>query len=111
MIAFENRSGWGDWLYLDNINISSSMTTDISSGNNDEVLEIYPNPAHDNLTVKAKQHINSIQIINMLGQTLISIGQTNEQITQIDINALPAGVYFAKVITADSQKLIKVIKQ
>jgi hypothetical protein len=108
MLAFENLSGYGSWLYLDNINIST--TTGISSANAD-ALEVYPNPAHNNLTVKASQNISSIQIINMLGQVVMSIGQTNELSTEMDINPLPVGVYFVKVTTADTQKLVKVIKQ
>ena len=110
MLAFENLSGWGSWLYLDNINIANTTTTGISSANAD-AFEVYPNPAHNNLTVKASQNISSIQIVNMLGQTVMIIGQTNEQSTQLDITTLPAGVYFVKVITADTQKLIKFIKQ
>lgn len=108
MLAFENLSGWGSWLYLDNINIST--TTGISSANTD-ALEIYPNPAHNNLTIKAAQNISNIQIVNMLGQTVMAAGPANEQSTQMDITSLPAGVYFVKVTTADTQKLVKVIKQ
>ncbi len=111
MLAFENRSSWGNWIFIDNINISTSITTGISSANADGGFEIYPNPAHDNLTVKASQNISSIEIVNMLGQTVISIGQTNESSKQVDINTLNAGVYFVKVTTSDSQKLIKLIKK
>lgn len=110
LIVFENISGWGDWLFLDNINISNTVT-EISSVNTSEDFEIYPNPAHDNLTVKALQNINSIQIVNMLGQDIINVGQRQEHAAQIDISSLPAGVYFVKVTTADTQKLVKVIKQ
>ncbi len=109
MLAFENRSGWGDWLYLDNINISA-MATGITSINAEESFEIYPNPAHDNLTVKASYAISNIQIINMLGQSVINIGQSSES-AQVDITSLHAGVYFVKVTAADTQKLIKFIKQ
>lgn len=111
MFAFENISGWGNWLFIDNINISGSMSTGISSANNNETLEIFPNPAFDNLTVKASENISSIQIINMLGKNVISIGQTTELSMKIDITTLPAGVYFVKVTTSDSEKLMKVIKQ
>ncbi len=111
MLAFENRSGYGEWLYLDNINISTSMTTGISSANTNGTLEVFPNPAFDNLTVKASENISSIQIINMLGKRVINIEQTNELSKKVDISTLPAGVYFVKVTTADSEKLMKVIKQ
>src|ERR1035437_3310116 len=104
MLAFENISGWGDWLYLDNINIS--MTTGISSANTD-IFEVYPNPAHNNLTIKTAQNISNIQVVNMLGQTVIATGPANESSMQIDITSLPAGVYFVKVTTADTQKLVK----
>ena len=74
-------------------------------------LEVYPNPAYDNLVVKAPHNINSIHVIDMLGKTVISNNPANEKTVSLDVSNLPAGVYFVKVNAGDEQKLIKVIKQ
>jgi Zn-dependent metalloprotease len=110
MFAFENTSGWGTWLYLDNINITG--TTGISSyGSQDGSVMIYPNPAHDNLTVKAIHDISSVNIVDVIGKTVIEANPHNGNSVDLDISSLSAGVYFVKVNADNTQKLIRVIKQ
>ncbi|HXB38944.1 MAG TPA: M4 family metallopeptidase [Bacteroidia bacterium] len=106
--AFENRSRWGTWVYIDNINISG--TTGISI-NNAGGMMIYPNPAHNNLTVQADQNIGSIQVIDMLGKSVLRQQPAGEKTVQVDISSLPAGIYFVKVSAGDAQKLIKLVKE
>lgn len=110
MFAFENVSAWGTWIYLDNINITAS-TTGIAAASASQGIAAYPNPAHDNLLVTAPHAIKSIGVVDMIGKTVLYQQPENETNVSVDISALPAGVYFVKVNTADSQKLIKVIKQ
>ncbi len=74
-------------------------------------FEVYPNPAHDNLFIKSPQNIKSIQVVDMIGKTLIVQEPNNERNVTLDVSVLPAGVYFVKVNTGDTQKLIRVIKQ
>jgi hypothetical protein len=70
--------------------------------------EVFPNPASDFVTVQCSKIINSIQIINNMGQVVNTITVNNNQ-TMLDTSNLSAGVYFIKVITdvsAHSSKLI-----
>lgn len=108
MLSFENTSAWGTWIYIDNINITG--TTGITN-NEQGGFMIYPNPAHDNLTIKSAKNINSINVMDVLGKTVIQADPRNERSAEVDISTLPEGVYFVKVIAGDSQKLIKVVKQ
>jgi hypothetical protein len=108
MLSFENTSAWGTWIYLDNINITGNVGIAVNST---EGFFIYPNPAHDNVTVKAPHNISTIRIVDMLGKTVIQQEPVNEKSIQVDTSTLPAGVYFVKVNAGDMQKLIKLIKQ
>jgi len=70
--------------------------------------KIFPNPASDFVTVKCSEMINSIQIMNNMGQVVRTVS-VNSDVTNIDTSNLSAGVYFVKVITdktAHSNKLI-----
>ena len=52
---------------------------------------IYPNPAHDFVTISA-QNVSSVQIFNSVGQLVL----TTEE-TVINVSELPQGVYFVRV--------------
>ncbi len=108
MISFENLSAWGTWIYIDNINITGTTGIKVNSA---EGISIFPNPAHNDLTVHADKDISSINIIDMLGKTVLHMQPQHESSTHVDVSSLPAGVYFVKVSVGDAQKLIKLIKE
>lgn len=108
MFAFENTSGWGQWLYIDNINITGTTGMAPRAANG---VSVYPNPAHNLLNVVADNDIASINIIDMLGKRVIAMGEQHEKRAAVDIAGLPAGVYFVKVSAGDFQKLIKLVKE
>jgi ELWxxDGT repeat protein len=69
---------------------------------------IYPNPAHNELTVKVSSSVDSrvtLTVIDVNGATLITktlgSGETN---AQINIANLPPGVYFVKIISTNSRE-------
>jgi hypothetical protein len=72
---------------------------DTASGINEQVavekLEVYPNPASNQLTVGGNQFsVNTIEVSNVLGQVCISIINYKSEI--INVAALPSGIYFIK---------------
>ncbi len=68
----------------------------------------YPNPASDILNIQAEEPIFSIEILNLLGQTLLtSKGNSNHE--QIDISGLSPGNYFVKVFVGDESRVLRVI--
>ena len=76
-----------------------------------ETLKIvaYPNPANDILNIQAEGSISSIEVMNLLGQTLLnSKGNSNRE--QIDISGLAAGNYFVKVVVGDGSRVLRVVK-
>jgi hypothetical protein len=59
---------------------------------------VYPNPAHGVLFVETMYTPslpmeNVYRITNLMGQTLLQ-GRINDEIQQINIESLPAGIYF-----------------
>lgn len=70
--------------------------------NTDSGIQIYPNPASDNINISAKEK-SSIQIYNSTGQFLLS-QETSSSNIQLDVSFLPAGVYLVNF--ADENGLI-----
>lgn len=109
-----------NWNYAADVPCPSSATvvtatiqncTGIANHVNNGGIEIYPNPAHDNLLVSSPGIIKNITMVDMIGKIVLNQQPQNETNVSIDVSTLPAGVYFVKVNTADTQKLIRVIKQ
>jgi hypothetical protein len=71
-------------------------------------VKIYPNPATTQLTISSPENITAITINNLLGQTVYSQLQTaNCKQLQLDVAALPSGVYFVKINGAEVRKFVK----
>ncbi|MGB3345507.1 MAG: T9SS type A sorting domain-containing protein [Aequorivita sp.] len=76
----------------------------------ENAIVAYPNPANDILNIQAESSISSIEIMNVLGQTLLtSKGKSNRE--QLDISGLNAGNYFVKVVVGDGNKVLRVVKR
>ncbi|RMA64598.1 T9SS type A sorting domain-containing protein [Ulvibacter antarcticus] len=73
-------------------------------------ISIYPNPASDYFTIEANAKINSIEIVNVLGQTLFS-EKTNNSEETIDISSLSAGAYFVMITADNITGVFQVIKK
>ena len=112
MFAFENISDYGNWLYIDNINITAVNTTGIASLSSKTGVIVYPNPAHSNLFINTDENTTSVSVTDIIGQTVIGDQKvTAQQINSIDISSLADGVYLVKVNSSDNQvKIIRFIK-
>jgi len=69
-------------------------------------LSIYPNPASTELTIAASTNITSLVISSLTGQTVYQNRPGTESL-QINISALPAGMYFIKVNDTEVRKFVK----
>jgi len=80
-----------------------------------ESIAIYPNPFTSDVYIDFSTLSGgeaTIAITNINGKQLIeqSIDNT-EQIEKVDLSSLPEGLYFVKVTTATSTRIVKVIKK
>ena len=79
--------------------------------NNGNTLTIYPNPTNDIINIKGNENTeNEIFIYNVNGQVLLSKHFSNKNIEQVDLSALPRGIYFLKISGQDFVKVEKIIK-
>ncbi|MEE0927332.1 MAG: leucine-rich repeat domain-containing protein, partial [Bacteroidales bacterium] len=68
-------------------------------------LSVYPNPTRGKVTFS--QAIEKIEVIDLSGKTL----QTYENANEINIEALPAGVYHLRMTIGDKTTTRKIIKE
>ena len=61
-------------------------------------IGVYPNPANEKVTVDA-QNINSISVINIMGQKVYEETSINDDKAVIDVNEYPSGIYMIHVVT------------
>lgn len=72
-------------------------------------VSVYPNPASDRITVAAP-HIQRIDIIDIMGKTILS-QPANADLQTISLQNLRKGLYFIQVKTPDSTVTHKFVKQ
>ncbi len=71
-------------------------------------LTVYPNPASTQINIRASEQIKSVEISNILGQTIDSQHPTgNRQMVTVSVSGLPGGVYFVKVNGNEVRKFVK----
>ncbi len=71
-------------------------------------LNLYPNPANNVLNIELKDISTplNVQIVNLLGETVISTA-LNHQISTLNVSNMPSGVYFVQTENGASTKFIK----
>ena len=110
LLKFEGTSGYGNNLYIDDINVNLS----VGINNVAEYVQfsVYPNPASEKLSldINLKQGEKAtMEIMNTVGEVVLSqVSDLNAGQSTIDFNisSLSAGSYFVAVTTAEG-KVVK----
>jgi len=99
MFSFENVSGNGGALYIDNIKIPGG-TTDVPTISSNPSVKVYPNPNSGQFTIGlANTSGNSyVKIYNVLGEEVYTSSLKNED-NQVNLNSQPKGVYIYRIFT------------
>jgi hypothetical protein len=74
----------------------------------------YPNPASHILNISgsnAMQLVSQIEILSLEGRLLTQQNPSNESAPQIDISALPQGMYLCRIANGNQQETLKFLKQ
>jgi len=87
----------------------AQIITGINDNDKSDMINIFPNPATDNITLKAFQK-SEIEILNIEGQILKSF-TTTENYTILDISDFARGMYFVKVKAKNGFAMKKFIKE
>jgi Pregnancy-associated plasma protein-A/Secretion system C-terminal sorting domain/Bacterial pre-peptidase C-terminal domain/Fibronectin type III domain len=83
---------------------------------NDEASSVYPNPAHDNLSIRyflpeGNEQVN-LALYNALGQKVMSqqaSGVQGDNETSMNVSQLPRGIYFTEVTTQHDHHTYRVV--
>jgi hypothetical protein len=101
------------------VSSSVSYTYNLSSinENNDEnLIKIYPNPAHDQFVIEAEfmgSEKISVVLLNTLGEVVMMIDEGFKGMTYhktVNIEHLPYGVYYLRIINGDKAIVSKIIR-
>lgn len=91
--------------------ISGIENVVLSSPENDFIsASIYPNPAQNELNIRAIAQISHVEIMNVLGQSF-GVTDVNANTTKLDISNLNTGTYFVRVTIDNASKVYKFIKK
>jgi PKD repeat protein len=109
-LAVTSQYGCSDTA-LDSIIILPVGIQSINSTN--EVVSIYPNPNKGEFTIKSSgtNSQSSVEVFNVLGGKVYSELSVAHFPLSIDISAQPTGMYFVKITSGQSTKVIKVVKE
>ena len=78
----------------------------------EDKIDIYPNPTNGNFTIKCKiKNDYSIQIVNMLGQNIVSLssGINTGEMVNVNLGDQISGVYFVHIINDVSTTTKRII--
>ena len=74
-------------------------------------IKIYPNPVFNSLTIQTESNLNKVTVTDLLGNTVINLGQLSIGKNSIDVTSLSAGMYFANVSDEQNTFSKRFIKQ
>lgn len=61
----------------------------------DEDFSIYPNPSHDRVNIKSPKILTKLEVVNMLGITVITVPVSSNHLP-VDVSSLQPGLYIMK---------------
>ncbi len=76
---------------------------------NTYTISLYPNPVQNILHIKAEQAVTAIRIYSMDGTAVTQA--TGENISEINLTHLAAGIYMVRVETGERGSVMKVVKK
>jgi len=75
-----------------------------------EEFKFYPNPVNDVLNISAKNNIEKLQIVNMLGQ-VVKTATPNINKYQLIFSDLSAGIYLVKASINNTEGTFRIVKK
>jgi hypothetical protein len=105
-VKFVFTSGYGNNIWLDNVNISHSPVSiqEVEDSN----LYIYPNPVKDMMTISYDKAISQIDVYDVNGKLVKTFTTVNGT---INISDLSDGVYMLNIQTEEGLMVRKIVKE
>ena len=89
----------------------SKSTTGISDDTKGLAMQIFPNPAQDQLNIESSADINELRIYTLQGKLVQQLSITSQKATSIAISDLKAGTYILSLQSGDQQQKRIFIKE
>ncbi len=106
--VFIDNTNEGGSFYIDNFIFSADQSLSRNT-NSINSLKVYPNPATDFVNVSAGDSIDSLEVFDLLGKSVLKETPKNSNFN-IDITHLRKGVYLLKLQAGDKLSTAKLIK-
>lgn len=105
-LSWDLQSGDCEIKY-DQINwkVKSSVATTIEKNNE---LRIFPNPAHQTITINGVKAGDALILSDMNGHTIF---ESDRIIGDIDISGIQNGIYFLRIENGDDMRVVRFVKQ
>jgi acetyl esterase/lipase len=69
-------------------------------------VNVYPNPATTKLTIESEGTLNSVRIVDFSGRIVKTVANMNTTILNLDVSALPEGIYFVESLFNNGSRTI-----
>jgi len=73
-------------------------------------LKYYPNPVRNHLTLTSLIPVQKLEVFTLGGTKVMTRIVENQNLMQLSFEALPQGVFFLKIHTANQTGVIKIVK-
>jgi Secretion system C-terminal sorting domain len=103
----QGDGGLNSTYYFDDVAFSEDLLVPTFVNSN---VTLYPNPASNQLSIKAKELIQKVTIYNLLGQEVLT-KEPNSKTTTLQISQFQKGIYTVKTIIDDKESSSKFIKE
>ncbi|HLP50948.1 MAG TPA: M43 family zinc metalloprotease [Chitinophagales bacterium] len=106
---FENVTGWGNAMYLDNINVQNNAALSVAAIEKADI-KVFPNPASNMAAVRLPQShtFKQLQIVNNVGQVVYETSITDQAVV-FSVADLASGIYLLRFIGAEASQVEKML--
>ena len=111
LVEFSGKSGFGNNLYIDDINIS--IPVGIESYHSINNLSVYPNPSQGNFILASSRTINNgmLEVYNAFGERILLEAIHFDSQMEINLKDVADGFYFLRISDGEGVMTKKVIIQ
>jgi hypothetical protein len=96
-------------VFIDDFQVTSFSSLGTNTPDQSITFEYFPNPVKDELTLKAQANIDSIEVLNILGQSLISLSPSVME-AKVDMSSFKTGAYFVRLSVQGEIDTFRVLK-
>jgi hypothetical protein len=73
------------------------VSTSVNELANDFNLQISPNPAHELLNIQSTKKINTIELVDITGKSVLIENQISKDNISLDLSGISPGIYFVRI--------------